>query len=127
MFHSWLKYRPILILHIATQGSKAQPQHGKGWNALLAAEYLSRVKNNQQLGDRTKEREALRNEMICFLGGTKVEEEVQIVDKINPNTLNSSWHGIPSDNLTPAHYEQILWELAEINFQFEFQALDRRA
>ena len=50
--------------------------------------------------------------MICFLGSTKVEEEVQIVDKINPDTLNSLWHGIQSDNLTPAHYEQILWELA---------------
>ena len=43
------------------------------------------------------------------------------VDTIHVNT---SWLGIPLDQLEPEHFQQILWELHEVNFRFKFCALD---
>ena len=126
MFRSWLKYRPILILRLSFPSSMAQPKHGKAWNALLCAEYAALTGGNTP-EIRAKETERLRNEMTSFLGNTVGNDDVQIVERLDLTTARSSWYGIPFDRLTDGHFEQILWELAELNFRFEFQALDRRA
>jgi hypothetical protein len=128
MFRSWLKYRPVLIFRLSSPSSQAQPKHGKAWNALLAAEYLSKSQKDSQPGARTKAREELCLEMLSFLsnnvGG---DSDVQFAGDIDPSTEGCAWHGIPFEDLRPEHFEQILWELSEVNFRFEFQALDCRA
>ena len=106
--------------------STAQPKHGKAWSALLCAEYAAL--NAENLTEaREKETERLRTEMVSFLANTVGEDDVQIAEQLSLTTTRSSWQGIRFDDLTDAHLEQILWELAELNFRFEFQALDRRA
>ena len=52
---------------------------------------------------------------------------IDIATSINTTRINTSWLGIPFDQLEPEHFEQILWELHEVNFQYEFRALDQRA
>jgi hypothetical protein len=127
MFRSWLKYRPALILRLCFPTSEALPKHSRAWNALLAAEYLSQTKPVHEPAARGKEREELRKEMLSFLGNSVGgESDVELSDALDVSTAGCSWHGIPFHNLRPEHFEQILWELAEINFRFEFRALDRR-
>ena len=126
MFRAWLKYRPVLIFRLSYNTSEAQPQPLKAWNALLAAEYLSMMKPDKQQGTRTEERQALRSEMLSFLGNNLRDLDVQISDNLDVSTEGCLWHGIPFTHLQQEHFEQILWELSEINFRFEFQALDRR-
>ena len=126
MFRSWLKYRATLIFRLSSHTSEVQPKHSKAWNALLAAEYLSQFKSDLDPGSQAKAREELRKEMLSFLGNSiGGETDVQLSDNINLGTTGCSWHGISFANLRPPHFEQILWELSEINFRFEFQALDR--
>lgn len=128
MFRSWLKYRPILILRISSRSSLAQPKHGVAWSALLAAEYAEHTAKDKSPGVSAKERQRLREEMLSFMSNNiGSNAEVQLADTVDLSTAGCSWHGIPFDELGQQHFEQILWELAEINFRFEFQALDRRA
>ena len=128
MFRSWLKYRPVLIFRLAFHSSLAQPKHGAAWSALLTAEYAEQNAKDKLPGVSTKERQRLREEMVSFMGNSMGSNtEVQLADSIDLSTARCSWHGIPFENLEQPHFEQILWELAQINFCFEFQALDRRA
>ena len=81
MFASWLKYRPILIFRLSFSTSQAQPQQAKAWNALLAAEYLSIMSADKQ-GARTEARQALRREILAFLGNDLCDSELQFSDNL---------------------------------------------
>ena len=123
MFRSWLKFRPILIYGIAFLRSKAQPQHNKSWNALLVAEYLSKMTDS--VGGRSKQREEVKESMLSFLKETA--DEIRLSESPSDEILESTWHGLHFEQLKPEHFEQILWELSELNFRYEFQALDVRS
>ncbi len=127
MFRSWLVYRPVLVFRLAFQGSKAQPKHGRAWNALLAAEYLYNLgKDSMHAAQRARRREELQKEMASFLSNNvDAGSDVQIASNIDMN-MKPLWHGVPFEDLEPVHFEQMLWELSEINFRYEFQALDVR-
>ena len=127
MFRSWLKYRPILIFRLSSQTSEVPPNHARAWNALLAAEYLEQHKKDRDPGSQTKAREELRKDMLTFLGNNiGGSTDVDLSEHLEVSTAGCTWHGLPFDSLRPEYFEQILWELSEINFRFEFQALDRR-
>ena len=126
MFRAWLQYRPILIFRLSFPSSPAQPKHGRSWSTILAKEYGFQTGKDQTPGSRAKERERLLAEMKSFLGVTS-DPDVEVSNSLELACSGAAWHGIPFENLQDEHFEQILWELAEINFRFEFQALDRRA
>ena len=122
MFHSWLKYRPILIFCLAFKSSQAQPKHGAAWSALLAAEYAEKTAKDKLPGVSAKERQRLQEEMLSFMGNNMgFNTEVQLGDSIDLSTDGCSWHGIPFESLEPSHFEQILWELAEITSVSSFK------
>ena len=128
MIRSWLKYRPLLIFRLTSATSIAQPKHGKAWSALLSAEYSTTTAEGLLRDDiQQKETHRLREEMASFLSNSVGSDDVRIADELSLSTATSSWQGIAFDSLEAGHFEQILWELAELNFRFEFQALDRRA
>ena len=60
--------------------------------------------------------------MICFLGHTDLDE----VEELSMSTADAKWEGCLVGELQAEDYERILWELAGLNFRFEFQALDQR-
>ena len=62
--------------------------------------------------------------MLSFLGNTVGDDGVEVSGQLDLSTKSVSWQDIPFSDLQTVHFEQILWEMAEINFRFEFQALD---
>ena len=127
MFRSWLKYRPILLYRLCCPNSTAQPKHNPAWSAVLTPEFVatnSRAKPNAVEGKKQR----LRKEMLTLMSNTiGADFDVGIQDSIDLSTLGCAWYGISFEQLKPVHFEQILWELNQINFYFEIQALDRRA
>lgn len=61
--------------------------------------------------------------MLSFLSNTVGDDGIHVDPNLDLSTQSASWQGIPFAELQDAHYEQILWELAELNFCFELQAL----
>lgn len=117
IINSWVKYRSQLLHAMSDLTFNVQPQPPKAWDALLTAEYVS--SNNQ---DREHKRTKLRNDMLAILGHTDLEK----IDKLSLSTADAHWEGKPVAELNAIDYQRILWELAELNFRFEFQALDTR-
>ncbi len=93
-----------------------RPQPAKAWEALLTAEYVTAKHPDQE-----PKRRKLRNEMICFLGHTDLDE----VEELSMSTADAKWECRLVGELQAEDYERILWELAELNFRFELQALDQ--
>ena len=89
----------------------------KAWEALLTAEYAT-----TKHPDPEHKRRQLRTEIICFVGNTELTE----VEELSISTADAKWEGRLVGELQREDYERILWELAELNFRFEFQALDQR-
>ena len=52
---------------------------------------------------------------------------IEFVADMVIDTERASWQDLAYDALNDKHLEQILWELHEVNFRFEFQVLDRCA
>jgi hypothetical protein len=65
----------------------------------------------------------LRDMMAKFLAGC-LDAADDPGDERESNSV--SWNGIDFDALGDRHFEEVLWELAELNFRFELAALDGR-
>ena len=44
------------------------------------------------------------------------ESGIELATSIDMIRVNASWLGVPFDQLDPEHFEQIIWELHEVNF-----------
>ena len=62
--------------------------------------------------------------MAKFLAGCLDAADNGPGDERESNSV--SWNGIDFDALGNHHFEEVLWELAELNFRFELAALDAR-
>jgi hypothetical protein len=62
--------------------------------------------------------------MAKFLAGCLDAADNDLGDESESNSV--SWNGIDFDALGDHHFEEVLWELAELNFRFELAALDGR-
>ena len=128
MFRAWLVFRSICLLRISLKSSLAQPRHGKAWSALLTWEFAERGGADKPPRNRAQKRTKMREEMVSLMKNcVQIDNDLQMVQDIIFDSSHASWQGTPFDALEDKHFEQILWELHEINFRFEFQALDRRA
>lgn len=117
MIHSWVKYRPLLLHAFSENHFQVQPQPNTAWEALLTAEYVS-TQGQNSVAKRLK----LRKDILSFIGHT----DLVSIDALDLSTQNARWEGKLVSELGKPEYERILWELCELNFRFEFQALDRR-
>ena len=63
-----------------------------------------------------------RDMMAKFLAGCLDAADTDPGDKSESNSV--SWNRIDFDVLGDCHFEEVLWELAELNFRFELATLD---
>jgi hypothetical protein len=120
-FYSWLKYRTVLIYRMSSGGSDARPMPNTVWRTLLSLEYVG----NNQAGNSATRSQKLREAVKDFLQNCLEDEGVQLSD-VDTNA-DVTWNGKAFESLGREEFEEILWELAELNFRFELLALDSRA
>lgn len=120
-FQTWLKYRTTLIYRVSSGSSNARPMPNTVWRTLLSFEFV--LKDGvRKSGTRSHK---IREVVTDFLQNCLEEEGVGLAD-VNHNT-EITWNGKAFEALGKDEFEEILWELAELNFRFELSALDSRA
>ena len=64
----------------------------------------------------------LKDAMIKFLEGCLDIADASVWDEVEADSV--SWNGVDFDAMQDCHFEEVLWEFAELNFWFELAALD---
>ena len=108
--------------------SDVTPMSNQAWKALLGldfAEQGTRTLSGTSSGSSSGSTRAkkLQDMMRTFLRSCTDVEDVSLGDS---GLTRPRWNGVDFESLQPSHFEQILWELAELNFRFELVALDVR-
>lgn len=121
-FQNWLKYRTEIIFRLVSDKSSARPVSNHLWRTLLN---FGDTPVAEGLTTKTAKR---RLEILELLGNCINEEGISLTSSSSPSDI--FWRdqqlasgSIPQENIG----QEILWELFELNFRFEFLALDRRA
>lgn len=128
MIRVWLKVHGLCLLRISLKSSLAQPLPNTSWNAILTAEYAAQKVRDHEAGKRAQHRQKLRSEIVSLFGNcVGGDSDIEVQSSIDLEQVNASWLGIPYGQLEREHFEQILWELHELCFRYEFRALDLRA
>jgi hypothetical protein len=127
-FANWLKYRDALIYWLAFSSS-ASTTSNKLWRTLLTLP-LNHNPVAPPKHDNTKKtsRSQKQHNIVYMLLESCFNMDEGVA--LNPGALlDISWQGqtLSSTSVPPVQIAQeILWELYELNFRFEFMALDRR-
>lgn len=120
-FMTWLKFRSTLIYRMSSGTSDAQPMPNSVWRKLLSGDFLAKGK---EAGAATRSQK-LKEMAADFLQGCLDAEGVELADMDNSD-VPITWNGKAFASLEKDDYEEIIWELAELNFRFELMALDVR-
>jgi hypothetical protein len=152
-FRTWLRLRALLIFRMSSEDfDEAKPMKAQAWRELLGLNFLnnrlpdlpstsapssssrstkcgqSSQSNNSNPGASSTSGQSrsqrLRDMMAKFLAGCLDAADNDLGDESESNSV--SWNGIDFDALGDHHFEEVLWELAELNFRFELAALDGR-
>jgi hypothetical protein len=146
LFHGWLKYRNAMIYRVSSSDFTAQPMPQGLWRDFLTLEHVQKKRKLQQDGDsprnvknKTKKWNSQgsavqssestrsskhREQAADFLKGClNAAEGIELID----SNGELKWNGKVITSLNDLEREEILWELAELNFRFELLALDSRA
>lgn len=116
-FQSWLRYWSALIYQMTDGQSTVHTMSNMSWKVLLGLDYLQQHGMNKADTQNGKLRDSMEKYLQCCL-----DAEGVTVDDSPQGSV--SWHGKAFDTLSNANFKEILWELAELNFCFEFLALD---
>ena len=128
-FVNWIKYRDALIYCLAFSLS-ASTFSNKFWQALLnlPLDHNPMAPPKRDISEK-KSRSQQQHDVVYTL----LESCLNVDDGVTLNSgplLDISWQGqtISLTYVPPVQVAQeILWEIYELNFRFEFKALDRRA
>ncbi|TFK60407.1 hypothetical protein BDN72DRAFT_779451, partial [Pluteus cervinus] len=113
ILHMWLRCRPVFIFRLTAANSDATPMSARSWKDFLSLDYLAPVETHSKSQTRIgKARD--------FLQSCIDQDGISIA----PNTFTPSWRGRSFNELTTDHLKEIIWEMNELNFRFEFMALD---
>ena len=151
-FRSWLKLRPLLIFRMSSEDfEQAKPMKAQAWRELLGLDFLNnrpdppstpgssssskpnkshgkKSRSNDQAGPSStpgqSKSQRLRAMMAKFLEGCLDAADTDLREEVESNAV--SWNGADFDAMESRHFEEVLWELAELNFRFELAALDAR-
>lgn len=140
-FYNWLKYRPALIYRLAGHHSNAKPLSSQDWRTMLHLPIpelqepprphptsLSALPKRPPVGGLDQTRSAKRFEIIqALLQGFMNVDGVQINDMPTNEIIWQEQRLSPGELPGQRVAQEILWELYELNFRFEFMALDSRA
>ncbi|KAF5371871.1 hypothetical protein D9615_009520 [Tricholomella constricta] len=118
----WLRYRVAFIHRLSVNGLTARPMSGKAWRDLLGLDWLehSSSGSDRKKADR-QTKSATRLELLSdFLQNCLGAEDIS-----NSEVAHGSetWQGKPFGDLQDQDFEEILWEMAELNFRQELLAL----
>jgi hypothetical protein len=108
-----------MIYRVSTSNSTALPMPASLWRNLLAFELINKTKADSSTTRSSKQWELARQFMDDSL-------EAEGVDFAESKGDQLKWNGRVTDSLDDDVHEEILWELAELNFRFELLALDAR-
>ncbi|KAF9456582.1 hypothetical protein BDZ94DRAFT_1315007 [Collybia nuda] len=121
-FCTWLRYRHALIYRVSSGGFDTQPMPNTVWRALLNHDFVVKSTTGDTQTRSQKHREMAKD----FLKSCLDVEGVELGDP-DGSRLQVSWNGKTFEDLGKDDFEEIIWELAELNFRFELLALDSRA
>lgn len=126
--YNWLKARPALLYRLASSTSTARLLSNHSWRALLNYGGAD-VQPLAGSSSKTTKSFQRRQEMHELLGNCMEEAGVDL-QPMDDDTHQVVWREqqvtlgtLPSTEVA----QEILWELYELNFRFEFLAVDRRA
>jgi len=137
-FYNLLTHRPPLIYRLTAHQSNSKPLSSQVWRSMLHLPIgglqppsrphtsTSGLPTNTSTSERTKS--AKRLEVICSLLENCLNVDGVEVNETQTNEVfwqeqQLSAGSLPSQQVA----QEILWELFELNFRFEFMALDSRA
>jgi hypothetical protein len=146
MFQGWLKYRSAMIYRVGSSDFGAQPMPQGLWRDFLTLEHVQKKRELQQSGDNSRmtknkaEKGRSRGGAMQSSEGTRSRKHreqaadflqrgldaAEGIELIGSNG-ESKWNGKVITSLNDLEREEILWELAELNFRFELLGLDLRA
>jgi len=120
-FMTWLKCRTALIYRVSSDDFGAKPMPNTVWRNFLMQDLMQ----NSTGGSLQESRGGkLRKLATDFLQNCLNREGVNFKE---PSCDEVQWNGKAVKNLSNEEREEIVWELAELNFRFELLALDSRA
>ncbi|KAF8231630.1 hypothetical protein L208DRAFT_1276067, partial [Tricholoma matsutake] len=112
-FMTWLKYHTAFMYSVSSKNSTATPMPTAVWQDILTYESSYR-----KMGEKSDQKTDTKSSQLWvhamdFLQNCIEAEDVTLVglEKGEPK-----WNGSVITTLTYAEHEEILWELAELNF-----------
>jgi len=143
LFLGWLKYRRMMLYRVSSPDFSAQPMPQGLWRDFLTLEYVKSIKGSHLTMGESSSRQLDRRGPAAVGGSaesTRSHKHRQNAQDFLQNCLNAAegvelvsandrleWNGKTLETPNDLEREEILWELAELNFRFELQALDARA
>ncbi|KAG6834115.1 hypothetical protein H0H93_011821 [Arthromyces matolae] len=125
---SWLRYREAFIYRLTFEASDARPMSGKAWRDLLCLDWLKTPSKTPKPASDTsfqkQSKNSTRLELLQDNLNSCLESTSSVVSDVPPG--KETWCGKPFSSLTTPDFEEILWELSELNFRQELLALHLR-
>ncbi|KAL0069040.1 hypothetical protein AAF712_004035 [Marasmius tenuissimus] len=121
VLETWIRFYPVLTFrYCLPAGVASSAWSPKQWRILLGTTDDYRAKEGSQMADRRNTIKDLLGQCLDF-HGLKVE------DTQNSHTLTWREGRYNVEQLSEPHIvRNIVWELFELNFRFEFHSLDRK-
>ncbi|GLB34371.1 hypothetical protein LshimejAT787_0112550 [Lyophyllum shimeji] len=123
--HNWLRNRPALLFRLIAPNSNARPIAVPLWRSLLNYGGASDDGRGQDAARQETLASTRREEIVGILGNALTETGIQT----HSSTVVPTWKGkelLTTDMPPPPIVHEVMWELYELNFRFEFVALDSR-
>ncbi|TFK59435.1 hypothetical protein BDN72DRAFT_780752, partial [Pluteus cervinus] len=126
MFKTWLRFRPAFFYRLTNDNSNATPMPARVWKDFLTVNFLESNPNKKSTDTPAVSRSARTLAYAQdFYQSLLNEDGVRVTNASRPS-LPSTWRGKPFDTLVNSDFQEILWEINELSFRFEFMALDSR-
>ncbi|KAK0477478.1 hypothetical protein EDD18DRAFT_1365458 [Armillaria luteobubalina] len=121
MITSWLRLRVGLLACLNDASYQPQLHSHQTWRTILQIDWLEQSQGFSS-SSRARGEQVRRDQAAAFLEGCQGELTV----KASVSDQRAQWRDKDSSSLSLEDIREILWELVEVNFRIEFQALDRK-
>ncbi|KAK0474598.1 hypothetical protein IW261DRAFT_1568602 [Armillaria novae-zelandiae] len=121
MITSWLRLCMGLLACFNDASYQPQLHSHQTWRTILQIDWLEQSQGYPS-SSRARCEQVRRDQAAAFLEGCQGELTV----KASVSDQRAQWRDKDSSSLSLEDICEILWELAEVNFCIEFQALDRK-
>ncbi|TFK60990.1 hypothetical protein BDN72DRAFT_778742, partial [Pluteus cervinus] len=130
MIDTWLRFRPALLYRLTNATSNATSMPARVWKNFLSIDFLEsdpnkKSKDNTGTSGISKSAKTLAYAKD-FYQSLLNEDGVVVLDSSHSSSPVVPWRGKPFDTLVESDFREIFWEINELNFRFEFMALDSR-